>query len=176
MKNFVKIAPLVAVLAACGGKVVVDGPGLGGNTGGTGGTTTWSYPTTTYYGGYYTGGYYTGGYNTGGYYTGGYGGTGGDGCGGQPPDQCSQCCVDAHSSGYQTYLYAFVKECACASPQLKCYQACAQDACLNPNNLGPQCSNCLSQIQSDPCANQVVNECYAAADCAALLDCVQVCQ
>ena len=173
MKNFAKIAPLVAVMAACGGKVVVDGPGTGGiDTGGTGGTTTWSYPTTTYYGGYYTGGYGA----TGGYYTGGYGGTGGNACGGQPPDQCSQCCVDAHPAGYQTYLDAFVKECACAYDTLKCHQPCAQDACVNPQNIGPKCADCLSQIQNDNCVYQVQNDCSASPDCTALIDCVQVCQ
>lgn len=170
VKTFAKIAPLVALMAACGGKVVIDVPGAGGTAGSGGTTTTWSYPltTTTYYTTTYYGGY-------GGYYTGGSGGTGGSECGGQPQDQCYMCCEQVHAQGFQTYLTAFVNDCACASPQLECYAPCAQDACQNPNNIGQACSDCLNQIQNDPCVNQIQNDCYADPDCVALLDCVQVC-
>jgi hypothetical protein len=182
VKTFAKIAPLLALLAACSGKVVIDVPGSGGTAGSGGTTATWSYPTTTYYTtSYYTtsyyggyGGYYTGG--TGGYYTGGTGGTGGSECGGQPYDQCTNCCVQVHAQGYNTYLTSFVNACACAGPTLKCYAACAQDACLNPQNIGNACGNCLNQIQNDQCVNQVQQACSADPDCVSLLDCVQVCQ
>lgn len=169
---------LVALFAACGGKVAIDHPTAAGG-GGTGGViiagpqpdtsivsssvgpTTSVVSVTTAVSVTSTG---TGG---------------GAGCV-EAPD-CFQCCVDQNVDAYAQFVAIVLKYCACGDFQKKCFMPCSDpntNACGDPQLLDQDCADCINDELSagDPCGPEAQNACFGDPFCATVLDCFSFCQ
>lgn len=162
------LAPVVAV--ACGGKVFVDLPNGsgGGGAGGMGGQSSSSFnviasvgPTTTVsVGPSVVSAVSTGGFD----------------CTSEP--DCQLCCIDSFPGGYEALLKLYVFECACKDPSAPCFMQCADPngGCAGGGSQPDRmCTECLNNNQRDQCVQIMVDKCNQEPECAAVLECFQIC-
>ena len=193
------------LLAACGGKVVFEGPpgsstnsssdGGGGSTTGTGlgGTTNTGFGGT-------TGDVIPGVTGTGT----GFGGFAGSSTGNldaassvspftavstgdaPPPNQCvsdpdcGSCCQQENPTGTQTLLGLLVTFCGCQANS-PCFKQCngVMDATCtgDPQNPGADCTDCINQADQDPngCQQPALTKCQGDFNCSVVLQCLESC-
>ncbi len=110
--------------------------------------------------------------------------------GGPPPDDstcagegtrndCEQCCLLVHPSGYGVY-HAELTTCACSSPGA-CATECATELCASAATTpGGACETCITASLtqgSGACYDGVSNACQADVDCSALFTtCIPPCE
>ena len=100
-------------------------------------------------------------------------------CGNQTSkNQCEQCCLTVHPSGYKVYQLE-LDDCVCNSPAA-CATECANEVCANkPTTPGDACSTCISNSLSSTgaCYQGVANACQSDSDCTALFGtCIPPCE
>lgn len=108
---------------------------------------------------------------------------------GAPPDdstcssqttknQCEQCCLTVHPSGYAVYQQQ-LDDCVCNSPAA-CATECANEVCANqPTTPNDACSTCISNslTSNGACYQAVANACQADTDCTTLFGtCIPPCE
>ncbi len=93
-------------------------------------------------------------------------------------NQCEQCCLTVHPSGYQVYQQQ-LDDCVCNSPAA-CATECANEVCANqPTTPNDACATCVANSLSSTgaCYQAVANACQADTDCTALFGtCIPPCE
>jgi len=100
-------------------------------------------------------------------------------CGNQTSrNQCEQCCLTVHPSGYKVYQQQ-LDDCVCNSPAA-CATECANEVCANkPTTPNGACSTCIQNSLSSTgaCYQGVANACQSDTDCTALFGtCIPPCE
>ncbi len=102
-----------------------------------------------------------------------------------PPDQCTSspdcgnCCQQENPTGLGTLLELLVDLCGC-QPNAVCFKACngVMDATCSggQQNPGPDCIDCLNTTaQQDSCFNQGLTKCQGDFNCSVVLQCLESC-
>jgi hypothetical protein len=93
-------------------------------------------------------------------------------------NQCEQCCLTVHPSGYKIYQQQ-LDDCVCNSPAA-CATECANEVCANkPTTPNDACATCIQNSLSSTgaCYQGVANACQADSDCTALFGtCIPPCE
>lgn len=171
-RSLLAAALAAGLIAACGGKVVVDLPSNAGGSGGAGGATT-TGPITSV--GPTTGVTVSSGGPVTTFASSGVGG--GLSCA-DPNIDCFQCCTDQNPDAYAQFVTIVVKYCACGDPAKACFSQCTSEGtCVDPLNLGPTCTDCINNqlVNGDACGTMAQDSCMASATCAPLFDCFFTC-